>query len=256
MAGSRIAAQRVCICRSCAPASGWRATRTRCNRAREARRRTPSQLARAGSKEARNPQGSGPFPWGRPTVDTLIKNLQPRPALAGELLHVQAEPACDRIPAALAAGALFNKLPRNDAGTGRPSFSHSCGCSSVGRARPCHGRGHEFETRHPLHVGCVRAKARVRRRACAWPRSGQRAADHLVHRVVRAWAQPTWIMCLVRLTARTPGFHLGNTGSIPVRDTTTTKTTRSPRRSRASRAEIGRNDRAAPEPVTGKTMLR
>ena len=132
------------------------------------------------------------------------------------------------------------------------SLSHFCGCSSVGRARPCHGRGHEFETRHPLHVGCVRAKARVRRRACARPRCGPRAADHLVHRVVRVWAQPTWIICLVRLAARTPGFHLGNTGSIPVRDTTTIMTTRSPRRSRASRAEIGRNDRAAPEPVTGR----
>src|SRR5204863_7282433 len=32
-----------------------------------------------------------------------------------------------------------------------------CGCSSAGRARPRHGRGHEFETRHPLHFGCVHA---------------------------------------------------------------------------------------------------
>lgn len=38
--------------------------RTRCIRAREARRRTPSQLARAGSKEARIPQGSGPSSLG------------------------------------------------------------------------------------------------------------------------------------------------------------------------------------------------
>ena len=30
-----------------------------------------------------------------------------------------------------------------------------CGCSSAGRARPRHGRGHEFETRLPLHFGCV-----------------------------------------------------------------------------------------------------
>lgn len=36
---------------------------------------------------------------------------------------------------------------------GRPC--NSCGCSSAGRARPRHGRGHEFETRHPLHFGCV-----------------------------------------------------------------------------------------------------
>jgi hypothetical protein len=96
-------------------------------------------------------------------------------------------------PSGVGCRALFNKLPRDDAGTGRQSLSHFCGCSSVGRARPRQGRGHEFETRHPLHVGCVRAKARVRRRACAWPRSGPRAASGLVHRATRVWAQPTWI---------------------------------------------------------------
>jgi hypothetical protein len=52
---------------------------------------------------------------------------------------------------------LFNKLPQDDLGTGRRSVLHLCGCSSVGRARPRHGRGHEFETRHPLHFGCVHA---------------------------------------------------------------------------------------------------
>ena len=34
---------------------------------------------------------------------------------------------------------------------------HLCGCSSAGRARPRHGRGHEFEARHPLHSGCAHA---------------------------------------------------------------------------------------------------
>ena len=52
---------------------------------------------------------------------------------------------------------LFNKLPQDNLGTGRRSVLHLCGCSSVGRARPRHGRGHEFETRHPLHFGCVHA---------------------------------------------------------------------------------------------------
>lgn len=33
---------------------------------------------------------------------------------------------------------LFNKLPQDDPGTGRRSVLHSCGCSSVGRARPRH----------------------------------------------------------------------------------------------------------------------
>ena len=50
---------------------------------------------------------------------------------------------------------LFNNLLRDDLGTGRWFGSQFCGCSSVGRARPRHGRGHEFETRHPLHFGCV-----------------------------------------------------------------------------------------------------
>jgi hypothetical protein len=46
---------------------------------------------------------------------------------------------------------------------------------------------------------------------------------------------------------RTPGFQFGYAGSNPARDAST----RSPRRAHASRAEIGRNDWAAPEPVTG-----
>ena len=49
---------------------------------------------------------------------------------------------------------LFNKLPQDDLGTGRWFALHLCGCSSASRARPRHGRGHEFETRHPLQ-GCA-----------------------------------------------------------------------------------------------------
>lgn len=63
---------------------------------------------------------------------------------------------------------LFNKLPQDDPGTGRWSVLHLCGCSSVGRARPRHGRGHEFETRHPLHFGCVHA-LRGHATGCWWP---------------------------------------------------------------------------------------
>ena len=55
-----------------------------------------------------------------------------------------------------------------------------CGCSSVGRARPRHGRGHEFETRHPLHFGCahaLRGHARVSvASGCARPLARSRAA--------------------------------------------------------------------------------
>src|SRR5262249_38088944 len=33
-----------------------------------------------------------------------------------------------------------------------PNREQKCGCSSVGRARPCQGRGHEFEPRYPLQL--------------------------------------------------------------------------------------------------------
>ena len=48
-------------------------------------------------------------------------------------------------------------MPQDDPGTGRGFVLHFCGCSSAGRARPRHGRGHEFDSRHPLHFGCVHA---------------------------------------------------------------------------------------------------
>ena len=107
-----------------------------------------------------------------------------------------------------------------------------------------------------------------------WPSHVQR--DTNVRRDARVWAQPKWFFlalvaqqaeqppckrqaarssrrrgrhqtCRVRLTGRTPLFQGGDAGSNPARDART----RSPRRAHASRVEIGRNDRAAPEPVTG-----
>ena len=74
----------------------------------------------------------------------------------------QPNPSCasahdsDRWIAPPATAELFNNLPQGDLGTGRRS-SCTCGCSSAGRARPRHGRGHEFESRHPLHFGCAHA---------------------------------------------------------------------------------------------------
>jgi hypothetical protein len=38
------------------------------------------------------------------------------------------------------------------AGLGFTKTQEKCGCSSVGRARPCQGRGHEFEPRYPLQI--------------------------------------------------------------------------------------------------------
>jgi hypothetical protein len=71
---------------------------------------------------------------------------------------------------------FFNKMPRGSPGTGRWRASPICGCSSVGRARPCQGRGHGFEPRHPLHLdllGCARVPPSARCRGngktgCAW----------------------------------------------------------------------------------------
>jgi hypothetical protein len=129
-----------------------------------------------------------------------------------------------------------------------------CGCSSAGRARPFQGRGHEFETRHPLHFGCVHA-LRGHTAWCWWP--GMCAAQGLSH-VQRDTTSDGMLAfghsrsglsvwsCSSR-RPRTPGFQSGNAGSKPARDTSS----RSPYRAHASRVEIGRNDWAAPEPVTG-----
>ena len=89
-----------------------------------------------------------------------------------------------------------------------------CGCSSAGRARPRHGRGHEFETRHPLHFGCVLSlRCRVtwcwRRGMCATPRPEPRAARHHIRRDARVWAQPKWIyIALVAQQAEQPPCKL------------------------------------------------
>ncbi len=95
------------------------------------------------------------------------------------------------------------------------------------------------------------------------PRPEPRAARHHIRRDARVWAQPKWITkpsrghqtCRVRLAGRghralaSPLLrsHSGYAGSNPARDTRT----RNPRGAHASRVEIGRNDWAAPEPVTG-----
>ena len=92
---------------------------------------------------------------------------------------------------------LFNNLPQVDLGTGRWFALHLCGCSSAGRARPRHGRGHEFETRHPLHFGCVHA-LRGHATWCWWSGMcavlGQITCSETPHPtgMPRVWAQPKW----------------------------------------------------------------
>ena len=180
---------------------------------------------------------------------------------------------------------LFNNLLRDDLGTGRSFGSQICGCSSVGRARPRHGRGHEFETRHPLHFGCVLS---LRRRVtwcwrcgmCATlgqvtcsetphptgcSRLGTAEVDSFAL-VAQQAEQPPCKRQAARSNRRrghqnmscssswprTPGFHSGYAGSNPARDTRT----RILHGAHASRVEIGRNNWAAPEPVTGWNLLR
>jgi hypothetical protein len=108
-------------------------TRTECIREREAHSCAPSKLCSQRPGLRKDP-GLFRF-W-----------LQPAYALA--------RPAIDGSHHRL-RWTLFNKLPQGSLGTGRRHALHLCGCSSAGRARPRHGRGHEFEARHPLHFGCV-----------------------------------------------------------------------------------------------------
>lgn len=153
---------------------------------------------------------------------------------------------------------LFNKLPQGSLGTGRRHALHLCGCSSVGRARPRHGRGHEFETRHPLHFGCVHA-LRGHATWCWWsgmcavlgqatcsetphptgcsrlgtaevdsrPRSSaaRAAALSAAGRAFDSSPGAPPAMSRSSRRPRTPGFQSGNAGSNPARDA---RTTRSP----------------------------
>lgn len=189
-------------------------------------------------------------------------------------------------PRCCATVELFNNLPQDETSVLADGLSCTfCGCSSAGRARPRHGRGHEFETRHPLHFGCVLSlRCRVtwcwRCGMCAT--LGQATCSETPHPtgcsrlgtaevdsfalVAQQAEQPPCKRQAARSNRRrghqnkscssswlrTPGFHSGYAGSNPARDTRT----RNPRGAHASRVEIGRNDWAAPEPVTGWNLLR
>ena len=112
-------------------------TRTECIRERAAQRPRVARNLQALFAEARIPKGSGPFPFLTSTglrVGADRRSMDRTTGDGGRSLTT-----CCGTTSVLADG-----LPRN-----------FCGCSSAGRARPRHGRGHEFETRHPLHFGCV-----------------------------------------------------------------------------------------------------
>ena len=142
---------------------------------------------------------------------------------------------------------LFNKLLQDDLDTGRRPSCKSCGYSSVGRARPRHGRGHEFETRYPLHFGCVfslrTARHGVGGAGCASPMARSCAARHHIRRDARVRAQPKWNhlhMSRSSSRPRTPLFQGGDAGSTPARDARTGTLVEPTLREWKSAATIGR----------------
>ena len=112
-------------------------TRTRCIRERAARRRAPSKLCTQGPGFRKDP---GPF----------VFRLQPACALAQTRDRKIAPPTLSSD-----GGCSLTTCRKTTSVLADGLSCTFCGCSSVGRARPRHGRGHEFETRHPLHFGCV-----------------------------------------------------------------------------------------------------
>jgi len=112
-------------------------TRTECIRERAAPSRKDARTLQALYAEARIPKGSGPFSFLTSTglrIGADPRSMDRTTGDGGRSLTTCCE----------ATSVLADGVPRN-----------FCGCSSAGRARPRHGRGHEFETRHPLHFGCV-----------------------------------------------------------------------------------------------------
>lgn len=109
----------------------------------------------------------------------------------------------------------------------------------------------------PRHFGCAlalhSAQPRERRAGCAWtsvlPCAARApASGPMRSRLDTAEVAVITMTWTVRLQVRSAGFHPAQMGSIPIRSATHN---RSHRRACASVTEIGRNDWAAPEPVTG-----
>ncbi len=136
---------------------------------------------------------------------------------------------------------LFDRLPQDCLGTGRRLVLHFADVAQQGE------RGHAMAEATSSRL-VIRSTSGVSMHSeatrqgvggpgCARSLARSRAARHHIRRDARVWAQPKWIFSLVAFVE----------SSNPARDTRS----RSPRRAHASRAETGRNDWAAPEPVTG-----
>ena len=184
-------------------------------------------------REARFPDGSGPFCFGSSLL-TLFGACGHRAAT----LHAQRRSltTCRE-----AAPVLAGREP-----------CKNCGCSSMGRARPRHGRGHGFEPRLPLHFRVCPCTTRHARAEGTAVRGCARGRAPCAARAPGRLADPSRLdtaesgICRVRLAGQgcrafTPATRVRLPYTTP--DQKPCALTR--------RAETGRKDRAAPDPVTG-----
>lgn len=201
------------------------------HREREAPRRTPFTLC---NPEARLPTGTGPFalldpPW---RIGAQVAALRSRSSLT----------TCRRTCAGTGRRASCTKRGRRaPRSRGPPTASlRLCPCTPqsatwCGRLGMCMA-GLDPWTQVDAQPLCSETPTPDEALACGHSRSGIRLI------------QP----CRVRLVAQDPGFSTRLRGF----ESRTRCQNRSLRGAHASQAEIGRNDWAAPEPVTGWNVLR
>lgn len=151
-------------------ASGGLGTWHRCIRERGRRSCATSKLARGPDSER-------------------IRAFVIHPSTYRQRLAAQSTRSMDRASRPLPTRTLFNKSTRGAPETGRIRRLALCGCGAVASARPCHGRGHGFKPRHPLHDHsrvCPCTSTRPAWCACVPVRPRRRAAEVRLARLSRA----------------------------------------------------------------------
>jgi hypothetical protein len=218
--------------------------RTRCNRVRGARRRTPSQLARAGSKEARIPKGSGPLSFlALPRLPQLNRDLPGRQVAAAP------RPPRTATPAALAAGCSLTSCSEATPVLAGRSFSQHADVAQLAE----HDLARVGATSSRLVIRSMSGVSAHKRRS-----AGVHVRGHAAGHVQRCdWCTGRGACghsrhgSLQRMSRSSSGqghraFNSEITGSTPVRDAR-----QEPSAQVRLEGGIGRNDWAAPEPVTG-----